>query len=200
MSRPVLSTLRLPLLLGLCSLALQGAPALAQEATTHVLSKQYGSVLFRVLFQETLYMLGRFDDYSGSLDLPEGDLAQARLEATVNMASLNMADGDVSELLVSSSAWFNSSLYPQAVFKSTAVEVSGENEAVFSGELTFMGQTRPWTLNARFFGGSDGQLEGGSVGMQAQGSFKRSDFGLDQYMNMAADEVSIEVNVKFNQN
>jgi len=26
------------------------------------------------------------------------------------------------------------------------------------------------------------------------------DFGLDQYRNMAADEVNIEVNVKFNRN
>jgi len=34
--------------------------------------------------------------------------------------------------------------------------------------------------------------------MQATGSFDRTDFGLDQYLNMAEELVSIEVNVKFN--
>ncbi|MEX2366615.1 MAG: YceI family protein [Pseudohongiellaceae bacterium] len=170
----------------------------ADSAASYTLTRQYGSVLFRVMFQEIQFMVGRFDDYSGTLYLDYEDLANSRLEASVNMASLNMADGDVAETLVNSSSWFNAQLFPQASFSSTDVTVTGPNQADFSGELSFMGITRPWTLHVEFFGGSDGELTGSSVGMHATGSFNRTDFGLDQYMNMAADEVAIEVNVKFN--
>jgi len=70
--------------------------------------------------------------------------------------------------------------------------------ADFHGNLTFVGVTRPWTLHVQFYPGSDGELTGSSIGMQATGSFDRTDFGLDQYLNMAEELVSIEVNVKFN--
>jgi len=114
------------------------------------------------------------------------------------MGSLSMADGDVVETLVNSSVWFNAPLYPEATFTTTSVDITGENTADFHGELNFVGVTKPWTLYVEFFGGSDGELTGSTIGMLATGSFNRTDFGLDQYLNMAQDLVSIEVNVKFN--
>lgn len=175
------------------------APFASAEVAEYELDPQYGTVLFSVLQEEYLYLVGRFDEFAGSLSLDPADLASARLDATVTMNSLDMADDSVVELLVSSSIWFNSNLYPEAAFSTESVTVTGENTAQLHGQLTFVGVTQPWTLNATFFGGSDGSLEGDVVGMQATGSFKRTDFGLDQYLNYAEDEVSIEVNVKFSQ-
>lgn len=172
----------------------------ADEGNTvsYTLTRQYGSVLFRVMQQQYLNLVGRFDDYSATLVMDFADLSKSRLTATVQMGSLDMADGDVVETLVNSSAWFNAPLYPEATFTTTRVDVTGETTADFHGELTFVGVTRPWTLHVQFYGGSDGKLEGSSIGMLATGSFDRTDFGLDQYLNMAEPLVSIEVNVKFN--
>jgi len=155
-------------------------------------------VFFFVLCQQYLNLVGRFDNYSATLQMDFDDLSNSRLSATVQMGSLDMADGDVEETLVNSSVWFNASLYPEATFTTTSVDVTGENEADFNGELSFVGTTRPWTLHVRFYGGTDGKLSGSSIGMQATGTFNRTDFGLDQYLNMAEDLVSIEVNAKFN--
>lgn len=174
-------------------------PSARAEVADYTLETQYGTVLFSVLQEEYLYLVGRFDEFSGSLSLDPADLETARLDAAVNMSSLDMADDSVVELLVSSSVWFNANLYPDASFITESVTVTGENTAELHGQLTFVGVSKPWTLRATFFGGSDGALEGDTIGMQARGSFKRTDFGLDQYMNYAADEVSIEVNVKFSQ-
>jgi len=168
------------------------------ETVSYTLTRQYGSVLFRVMQQQYLNLVGRFDDYSATLEMDFGNLANSRLTATVQMGSLNMADGDVSETLVNSSVWFNASLYPEATFTTTSVDVTGENTADFHGELQFVGVTRPWTLQVEFFGGTDGELTGSSIGMLARGSFDRTDFGLDQYLNMAEALVSLEINVKFN--
>ena len=177
--------------------------AAAEESTdtvSYTLTRQYGSVLFRVLQQSYLNLVGRFDDYSATLVMNFEDLTNSRLTATVKMGSLDMADGDVVETLVNSSAWFNAQLYPEATFKTTHVEVTGETTADFHGELNFVGATKPWTLHVEFFGGTDNMLTGSTIGMLATGSFDRTDFGLDQYMNMANELVSIEVNAKFNRN
>lgn len=172
----------------------------AEGAADYTLTRQYGSVFFRVFHQEYLNLVGRFDDYAGTLHLDPANLANARLTASVNMASLNMADSDVVETLVNSSVWFNATVFPEATFTSSSVTVTGPDEVDFEGELSFMGITKPWTLHARFFGGSDGELGGSTVGMLGTGTLNRLDFGLDQYRNMAADSVEIEVNVKFNRN
>lgn len=185
----------------LCICALASSPGYTAEAGgEYTLSKQYGSVLFKVLFQQTVTMVGRFDDYSGTLSLDPANLANAKLTASVNMASLNMTDKDVAETLVTSSSWFDTTIYSSATFTSSSVTVLDENTADFQGDLKFMGITKPWTLHVRFFGGTDGELGGSSVGIQGTGTINRLDFGLDEYRNMAADDVEIEVNVKFNRN
>ena len=168
------------------------------EPTGYTLTKQYGSVMFRVLQEDYIYLLGRFDDFEGELSFDPDNLEAASLRATVYMDSVNMADSSISELLVSSSVWFNSSLYPEATFETESVTVTGDHSVDFHGQLEFVGVLQPWTLSATFRGGSDGSLDGSTIGMTARGSFRRTDFGLDQYMNVAADEVEIEVNVKFN--
>jgi polyisoprenoid-binding protein YceI len=172
----------------------------AEAGGDYTLSRQYGSVFFKVMFQEYLNMVGRFDDYAGTLHLDPENLANSTLTATVQMGSLNMAEGDVTETLVNSSSWFNASIFPEATFKSTAAVVTGDNAVDFNGELTFMGITKPWTLHVKFFGGTDGEVGGSTVGILGTGSFDRNEFGLKEYRNMAADVVNIEVNVKFNRN
>lgn len=182
------------------ALAVCGSSQAAEEGGDYTLSRQYGSVFFKVMFQETLKMTGRFDNYSGTLHLDPENLANSSLTATVQMGSLNMPDSDVAETLINSSSWFNASIFPEATFKSTSTVVTSADEVDFNGDLTFMGITRPWTLHVKFFGGTDGELGGSTVGIQGTGSFDRQEFGLKEYRNMAADMVDIEVNVKFNRN
>ena len=180
---------------------LWGAAVNAAEAGgDYTLTKQYGSVLFKVMQQEFLYLVGRFDSYAGTLHLDPEKLANSTLTATVDMTSLSMADKDVAETLVSSSVWFNSSVYTEAKFTSTSAEVVDEDEVIFHGELNFIGKTQPWDLHVTFFGGSDGEVGGSTVGILGKGTINRMDFGMDQYRNMAADTVEVEVNVKFNRN
>ena len=182
-------------------LALAPFAAVAAEAGgDYTLSKQYGTVMFKVLFQQTLTMVGRFDQYAGTLHLDVDNLANSKLTATVQMGSLNMADGDVVETLVNSSSWFNTGLFPQASFASAEAVVTAANQIDFKGNLDFMGKSLPWTFHVELLGGTDGELGGSSVGIHGSGSFNRVDFGLGEYRNMAADNIDIDVNVKFNRN
>jgi len=203
MSNPNSRSKALLLLFTLAGCLAIGAPALSAEAGSgieYTLTRQYGSVMFRVFQQQYLTLVGRFDTYAGTLYLDPARLENSRLSATVDMASVNMADADVAETLVNSSVWFNASIYPQASFTTMDTVVTGENEVDFIGELNFLGITRPWTMRVQLHPGGDGQLGGSSVGISGRARINRLDFGMDQYRNMAADEVEIEVNAKFNRN
>lgn len=173
------------------------AAAEAAGPVEYTLTRQYGSVMFRVFHQQYLNLVGRFDDYSGTLMLDPANLANSQLTATVNMASLNMADADVVETLVSSSVWFNASVFPTATFTSTSATVTGENEVDFTGDLKFVGITKPWTFHVKFNPGPNG-FGGSSVGIEGTATINRLDYGMKEYLNMSAENVDIEVNVKFN--
>ena len=170
----------------------------AEGPLEYTLTRQYGSVFFRVFHQEALNLVGRLDMDAGTLTLDPANLANSSLTASVQMGSLNMADGDVTETLVNSGVWFNASVFPEAKFTSTSATVTGDNEVDFNGDLTFVGITKPWTFHVKFNPGSGGVLGGSTVGILGTGTLNRLDFGLDEYQNMAADSVAIEVNVKFN--
>lgn len=189
---------RLALLLALSSfIYIPGAAAADAAGGEYILTRQYGSVMFRVFHQQYLNLVGRFDDYAGTLILDPQNLENSQLTARVTMTSLNMADADVVETLVNSSVWFNGSVFPEATFTSTSAEVTGENEVDFHGDLNFVGMTKPWTFHVKFNPGS-GELGGNTVGIHGTGTINRLDFGLNQYTNMAAEMVEIEVNAKFN--
>ena len=177
---------------------MSGATA-AEEASggEYILTRQYGSVMFRVFHQQYLDLVGRFDDYAGTLTLDPANLENSTLTASVDMTSLNMADADVVETLVNSAVWFNAQIFPEATFTSTSATVTGENEIDFHGDLTFVGMTHPWTFHVKFNPGT-GALGGNTVGILGTGTINRLDFGLNQYTNMAAEMVEIEVNAKFN--
>jgi polyisoprenoid-binding protein YceI len=186
----------LTLLLALSSFIYMPAQA-AEAGGEYTLTRQYGSVMFRVFQQQYVTLVGRFDDYAGTLTLDPQNLANSQLTARVTMTSLNMADADVVETLVNSAVWFNASIYPEATFTSTSAEATGDNEVDFHGNLNFVGMTKPWTFHVKFNPGT-GELGGNTVGIQGTGTINRLDFGLDQYTNMAAEMVEIEVNAKFN--
>lgn len=100
--------------------------------------------------QQYLNLVGRFDNYSATLVMDFEEMSNSRLNATVQMGSLSMTDGDVVETLVNSSVWFNAPLYPEATFTTTSVEVTGETTAIFHGDLNFVGVTKPWALEVEF--------------------------------------------------
>jgi polyisoprenoid-binding protein YceI len=71
--------------------------------------------------------------------------------------------------------------YPQIVFKSERVRMTGAKSMEISGTLTLHGVTRPLVLTAVFNGGYPGMPKmdpHARVGFSAHGSFKRSDFGM----------------------
>jgi polyisoprenoid-binding protein YceI len=90
----------------------------------------------------------------------------------------------------------NSVKFPQATFTSTAISKTGDKTGRMTGNLTFMGLTKPVTFDVTYVGNrNDPRLQKHKIGFQAIGSFKRSDFGVAVGGPMA-DEVKLEINAE----
>jgi polyisoprenoid-binding protein YceI len=161
------------------------------------LDPRHAALLFKVDHMGFSKFVGRFKDFNATLDFRADDIAASRLEAVINMASVDVNDEELEDTLRSAD-WFDTQQFPQALFRTLAVENIDGNTADFAGELTFLGITRPVTIRIRFNGGATNLLTYKyTIGFAASSTFKRSDFGLDKYIPMVGDEIEIEVHAEF---
>lgn len=97
--------------------------------------------------------------------------------------------------------WFNQSVYPQAKFSTLSVTPINQNSFQFTGNLDWRGVVKPISLQVTFHGGANNILSGKyTLGFSAAGVFKRSDFGMDAYIPLVGDEVSVEAEAEFLKN
>lgn len=164
---------------------------------SYQIDKQHTALLFKVTHMGMSTFVGRFKMVDAALEFEPKHMENARLSAVITIASIDVNNADLAETLLGSS-WFDAKKYPQAVFKTTSVELVDESRARFKGDLTLRGVTAPITLDVVFNGGGENSLTGRyTLGFTATTSFKRSQFGMDYLIPAVGDDVNIEVFAEF---
>jgi polyisoprenoid-binding protein YceI len=122
----------------------------------------------------------RFGKVEGKLNFDPANPAGMTVEATIDPMSLELPappKGFHDDLMGKN--WFDAKTFPQITFKSTKVDLTGENTANLTGDLTLHGVTKPVTMAVTFNGGyAPNAYDGARAGFSAKGAFKRSDFGM----------------------
>jgi polyisoprenoid-binding protein YceI len=97
-----------------------------------------------------------------------------------------------------SAQWFDAAKYPTITFKSTQVTPTGKDSADVTGDLTFHGATHPVTLHVKFnAAGPHPFNKKYTVGFNAEGHLKRSEFGQTTYVPMIGDDVTLIISAEF---
>ena len=126
------------------------AAALALLATTSaaaadfVIDPVHSQIFFSASHDGYTYPWGRMHLKQGRFRFDDADWSQAQVDATIDIASLDMGDGAWNHKLLSS--YFDVSNHPTARFVSKRVEKTGERTGIVHGELTLLGRTRPLDL------------------------------------------------------
>jgi polyisoprenoid-binding protein YceI len=126
----------------------------------------------------------RFTRMRATLDFDPQRLDRIRLNATVEPGSVQTdypgTDKDWTGELATDPKFFNSGRFGQARFVSTSVRRTGPRTAAVKGDLTFLGVTRPLTLDATLNGSlaSHPHAKTPALGFSARGVMKRSQWGL----------------------
>lgn len=164
------------------------------------LDPEHAYVHFKVEHLGLSTVVGRFNTVDASLDFDPASLEDMQLEGVIDITSIDMNNESL-ESRLQGAEWFDTARFPEATFQTLAVSDIDNNAFVISGDLTLRGVTQPISLNAVFKGGADNLLTGKyTLGFSATGSFQRSDYGIDSFLGLVADEVFIEIHAEFQRN
>lgn len=135
----------------------------------------------------------RFTKYDATVTLDPANLEASKVALTIDptgiatdyagdYATTHKDTGFKSwdEEVSKSERFLNSGKFPVITFNSTKVERSGDRTAKVTGDLTFLGVTKPVTLDVTLIGelANHPLARVPAFGVKAEGQIKRSDFGV----------------------
>ena len=161
------------------------------------------SVLFRIKHLGLSWYTGRFVRVAATLDFDPDDVAQMRLDARIELKSIQMnylgTDKDWDKELAESDQFLDAARHPIARFVSYRIQRTGDETADVQGTLSLRGFDRPFTLATTYNGSiPDRQTGRPRIGFSAQGTLKRSQHGLTFGLGPAMpDDVQVIVEAEF---
>ncbi|GAB5389562.1 MAG: YceI family protein [Alphaproteobacteria bacterium] len=201
---PVIATL---LTVGLAT----SADAFSQDASTlpagaYDLDTTHASLIWKVSHMGLSNYAARFTRFDVDLEFDPANPANSTVNATIDPTSIETdypfpEKKDFDAKLVNGADWFNAGEFTQITFKSTALQVTGDTTGTMTGDLTFLGVTKPVTLDVTFNGGygAHPMNKRPALGFSATGSLKRSDWGFDTYVPNIGDMVELQIEAEFTQ-
>lgn len=196
------------------TLAVMALPfaAQAQEATPYEalpgglyeLDKNHASLIWTVDHMGLSDYTARFTEFDVDLMYDPINIEQSKIRVTVDPTSIETdyksEDGkDFNKNLSEEAGWFNSTQFPEITFNSTKITKTADNTADVTGNLTFLGVTKPVTLNVTMNKamGNHPMANKPALGFSATGTIKRSEFGMTKYIPQVGDEVNLIIETEF---
>src|SRR5882757_2524036 len=174
--------------------AISPGPALSSvKPGSYKVESYHTQVGFSLLHFGFTNYSGLFSGATGSLRLDPTNLAASKLDVVIPVESITTTVPKLTDEL-KGDKWFDAAKYPQATFTSTKVTVAPDGEASITGNFTLHGVTKPLVLHAHLLWAGVNPLDKMyTIGFQAKGILKRSDFGVSLYAPALADEVELTI-------
>ncbi|GAB4512369.1 MAG: YceI family protein [Anaerolineae bacterium] len=145
---------------------------------------------------------GGFKEVSGTINYDKNNPAASTVEAVIKTGSIWTGVGD-RDAHLRSADFLNADVYPEMTFKSNHVEMTGENTAKVTGDLTIRDVTNPVVLNVELIGEQANPFTGAvTLGFTATTKIDREAFNLTWNMPLAnggvlvGKEVTITLDVE----
>ncbi|MEL6170620.1 MAG: YceI family protein [Pseudomonadota bacterium] len=185
------------------SLALPLALALALPATAafaapekYVLDASHSQVLFSYnhLGFSTTYNM--FSGFEGEIQFDQTDPANSSVSVSIPVKSL-FTGWEARFAHFMADDFFGAEDGDQITFNSTEIEVTGENTAKITGDLTINDITKPVTLDATMTQSGPNPLNGKTwVGFNATTVVMRSDYNLGGFAPAVSDELDVAISIE----
>ena len=134
-----------------------------------------------------------FGQADGTIVYDAENVGASSVQVTLPLKGLSALAEDFYDHLTSAD-WFDAAKYPDATFKSTAVEAAGEGKLKVTGDLTVKGVTKPVVLDVSLNQAGEHPMgKRAAIGFDATATVKRSDFGLGKYAPNVSDEVALRI-------
>lgn len=144
---------------------------------------------------------GRFNEFSGIVELNENDPEKTNVTVEIDVQSVDTRQKQRDDHLRSPD-FFNVAEFPKMVFKSTNVSLIDKTKAILTGDLTIKDITKPVSLTVEFNGMSKSPWGTTSAGFSAKGKVNRKDWDLTWNQTLetggvlVGDEVDINIEIE----
>lgn len=194
-------------LIAIAAAATLTAPAFAQGAQApagaYVSDKTHTSIQWQGLHNGLSWYSARFTNFDIQLNFDPKDVTKSKVTATIDPKSIETDYArtrpagnttDFNNEVATNERFLNAGKFPSISFASTSISKTSDTSGKMTGNLTFLGVTKPVTLNVTYVGNrNDPRTQKHKVGFQLTGSFKRSDWGMP-VGGPVGDEIRIEIN------
>ena len=177
----------------LCFILLSGAVPAA--AATYLLDPAHTYILFRVKHLDIGYSYGRYNGPEGVIEWDDAAPEKSRVEMSVSAGNVD-TDVDKRDQHLRSADFFNVDQYKTINFKSTSVKKTGDTTFDVTGDLTFLGKTRPVTVAVQQTGAGKDPWGKYRVGFETTFIIKRSEWGMNFMLNGVSDAVDVTVSAE----
>jgi polyisoprenoid-binding protein YceI len=163
------------------------------QAGTYAVDPGHTQVGWRVSHMGFSNYAGGFSDVSGTLDLQPKNPAASKLSIKIPVASVTTTSDKLTSEL-KGDQWLDAGKFPEMTFVSTKVTPEGKDKAKVAGNLTLHGVTKPVTLDVTLVGAGVNPLNKKvTVGFEAAGTLKRSEFGVKTYVPLIGDDLHLTI-------
>lgn len=148
------------------------------ESIDYIIDPSHLTVAFKVHHVGYFNMVGLFTKGEGAFSFDEdiSDLSDLKVVIATKSVFTGHKKRDAH---LRSADFLNASEFPEMVFTGKTVEKTGDKTGKLHGELTLLGVTRPLTLDIRWNKSADHPIyKRWTIGVDATGALKRSDFGM----------------------
>ena len=175
--------------------ALLALPALSAAAAEYVIDPSHTYASFEIDHLGFSTQRGQFNQTTGGITF-DPEARRGNIEIRIDAASL--ATGlDLRDEVLRGESWFNVKNFPDILFRSQQLIFEQEKLVAVDGSLVMLGEIRPLRLEiSRFKCGLNLALRKRGCGADAQGSLRRSDFGLNNGLPFIGDEVRLRIQVE----
>src|SRR5690554_673033 len=179
----------------LISLATLGATS-AQAADYVIDTKDaHAFVQFKISHLGYSWLLGRFNDFEGSFSYDEANPSAAKVNVTIDVASLDSNHAERDKHLRSGD-FFDVAKYPQAKFESTSYAPNGDGTGVLTGNFTLHGTTKEIAIDVKEIGSGQDPWGGFRRGFEGSVTLTPAEFGMDYDLGPAAETVEIYLSIE----
>ena len=167
-------------------------PALAMSDQLTIGSR-HGTIDFAIGDSRVFRTSGGFKRWQGKVRVDDNNVPKSSVQVMVDTKSVEMLDVQQTAMLRDAD-FFDVDQFPQMLFNSTKIDRTGETSLKVVGDLTLRGITRPMTLDVSVTDRRPDAPAGKRYALfRAEGSLKRSEYGMTKFIDVVGDNVDISI-------
>ncbi|MEX0318423.1 MAG: YceI family protein [Ruegeria sp.] len=177
------------------ALATAASAALAAPEK-YILDSSHSQVVFTYNHLGFSTTTGMFSGFAGEIMFDQEDPAASSVSVSMPVTSM-LTGWEKREEHFMSEDFFGASDGDLVTFTSTGIEVTGENTAKITGDLSMNGVTKAVVLDAKLNQAGEHPMAGKPwAGFDATTTLLRSDFNVGKFAPFVGDEVELKISVE----